>query len=176
MPDKWAVWSCSQSQTSCWYSNDFLLNSSRAITNCFRMEACLELILASQCKSLFSTPAMSSVLSCIRVALSHDHHGKKAQILQSTTLTVWNLTLAGHDECLHPFSQNPDWQYAMLCMNIMPGCLVEIKKKVGLGLSPRYSGEIGYGLYGKPPISFCCYGGTWQHCLTSLERLASQRL
>jgi hypothetical protein len=32
------------------------LNSSRAIKNCFRMEACLELILASQCKSLFSTP------------------------------------------------------------------------------------------------------------------------
>jgi hypothetical protein len=35
MPDKWAVWSCSQSETSIWYSNDFLLNSSRAMANCF---------------------------------------------------------------------------------------------------------------------------------------------
>jgi hypothetical protein len=34
-----------------WYSNDFLiLNSSSANANCSRMEACLVLILASQCK------------------------------------------------------------------------------------------------------------------------------
>jgi hypothetical protein len=49
-PVKWAACSCSRTQTSSWYSNDLLLNSSSAITNCFRMEACLELILASQCK------------------------------------------------------------------------------------------------------------------------------
>jgi hypothetical protein len=55
-PDKWAAWSCSQSQTRSWYSNDFLLNSSSAIANYFRM-ACLVLILASHCKSLFSTAA-----------------------------------------------------------------------------------------------------------------------
>jgi hypothetical protein len=35
---------------------DIPMNSSSAIANCFRMEACLELILVSQCKSLFSTP------------------------------------------------------------------------------------------------------------------------
>jgi hypothetical protein len=59
-PEKWAAWcwhawSYSQSQTSSWYPNDFLWNSSSAIANCFRMEACLEPILASQWKSLFST-------------------------------------------------------------------------------------------------------------------------
>jgi hypothetical protein len=99
-PTKWAAWQCLELFTEpgkygSWYSNDFFIErlQSNSIANCFRMEACLELILASQCKSLFSIAECRNTSGCWELFWWYDERCKFTQILFEWILGPWKLPL-----------------------------------------------------------------------------------